>query len=133
MTPLSLRTSWRRPESTSQGRPLDVQLERPRDVSSGRPRDGQIGPSGDELGTLEGDVLGTSWGPISAGWGAASKLEMCMCICRSQPNQSQINETIIELWLCYSVKYTIHKHVAIPKHSTHHLNDLMTVTDTLTA
>ena len=87
-----LRTSWGRPESTSQGRPLNVRLRRPLDVISGRPqdvrlgrpldvisgrpqdvrlgrpRDGQIGSLGDVLGMLEGDVLGTSWGPIFAGW-----------------------------------------------------------------
>ena len=28
------------------------------------------------------------------------------------PNQSQTNETIIELWVSYSVKNTIPKHVA---------------------
>ena len=65
-----LRTSWERPESTSQGRslkvrlgrPLDVILGRPQDVKSGhprefrlgRPRDGQIGPLGDVLGTSSG-------------------------------------------------------------------------------
>ena len=80
-----MRTSWGRPESTSQERPLNVRLRRPldfilgrpRDVRSGRPRDGQIGSSGDVLVTLEGDVLGTSWGPIFAGWDiSANRLEM---------------------------------------------------------
>ena len=74
-----LRTSWGRPESTSQrrplnvrlGRPLDVISGRPQDVRSGRPRDGEIGPLGDVLGTLVGDLLGTSWGPIFAGWDEA--------------------------------------------------------------
>ena len=45
---------------------------------------------------------------------------------------TKTNATITDLWLCYSVKNTIHKHVAILKHSTHHLNDLMTVVDALT-
>ena len=40
------------------------------------------------------------------------------------PNQSQTNETITELWVCYSVKNTIRK--TYGKHSTHHLNGLMT-------
>ena len=69
-----LRTSWERPESTSQGRPLNVRLGRPRDVISRRPPDGQIGSKGDVLGTLEGDVLRTSWGPIFAGWGMLQQL-----------------------------------------------------------
>ena len=79
-----MRTSWDRPESTSQGRPLNVRLRCPldiisgrpqdvrlgclRDIRSGRPRDGQIGSLEDDLGTLEEDALGTSWGPIFAGW-----------------------------------------------------------------
>ena len=80
-----LRTSWGRPESTSQKRPLnvklghpfyvisrrplDVRLGHPKHVRPGRPHDGEMGSSGDILGTLEGDVLGTSCGPIFAGWG----------------------------------------------------------------
>ena len=80
----TLRTSWGRPESTSQGCPLNVTLRRPLDVISGRPqdvrlrrlwdvrsrrpRDGQIGSLGNVLGSLEGDVPGRSWGPIFAGW-----------------------------------------------------------------
>ena len=87
-----LRTSWGRPESTSQERPLNVRLGRPLnvisgypqdvklgrswdgqigslgDVRSGCPRDGQIESLGDVLGMLEGDVLGKSWRPIFAGW-----------------------------------------------------------------
>ena len=88
-----LRTSWGRPESTSQVRPLNVRLRRPQDVISGRPqvvrlgrpqdvtsglpRDGQIGSLGDVLGTLEGDVLGTSWGPIFAGWSVIISSTSC--------------------------------------------------------
>ena len=67
-----LRTSWRRPESTSKGSPLGVRLGRhfktfpglkfrcPLDVSLGRPRDVQIGSWKDVLEKLEGDVLGTN-------------------------------------------------------------------------
>ena len=63
-----LRTSWGRPESTSQGRSLNVRLGRilnvisvlPQDVRLGRPQDGQIGSLGDVLGMLEGDVRGTN-------------------------------------------------------------------------
>ena len=70
-----LRTTWGRPESTSQGRPLDVRLgrplevisRRPQDVSSRRPQDSQIESLGDVLGTLVGD-LRTSWGPMFANW-----------------------------------------------------------------
>ena len=36
-----------------------------------------------------------------------------MSICGSAgPNQSQTNETITELWVCYSNKNTIPKHAA---------------------
>ena len=63
-----LRTSWRRPESISQGRPLKATLGRPQGIRLERPRDGQIGSLEDVLGTLEWDVLGTPWGPIFAGW-----------------------------------------------------------------
>ena len=84
-----LRTSWGRPESTSQERPLNVRLRRPMDVISGRPqdvrlrrardvrlrrpRDGQIGSLGDVLGTLEGDVPRRLWEQIFAGWEQSSK------------------------------------------------------------
>ena len=63
-----LRTSWRRPESISQGRPLKVTLGRPQGIRLERPRTGQIESLEDVLGTLELDVLGTPWGPIFAGW-----------------------------------------------------------------
>ena len=59
-----LRTSWRRPESTSQGsllnvrlgRPLDVILGRLEDVRSGRPRDCEL------------KCPRTSRGPTFVGW-----------------------------------------------------------------
>ena len=38
-----LRTSWRFPESISQGRPLNVRLRRPLYVISGRPQDVRLG------------------------------------------------------------------------------------------
>ena len=63
-----LRTSWRRPGSTSQGCSLNVRLGRPQDVRSRRPWDGQIGSLGGVLGKLEEDLLGTSWGPIFVSW-----------------------------------------------------------------
>ena len=50
----------------------------------------------------------------------------------ASPDQRETNETITKLWLCYSVKNAIRKHVAIPKHTTHYRNDLMTMIDTLT-
>ena len=46
-----LRTSWGRPESTSQKSNLDVRLGGPQDVRLGRPQDGQMGSLGDVLGT----------------------------------------------------------------------------------
>ena len=75
-----LRTSWGRPESTSQGRllnarlgcpldvisgrPQDVRSGRSRDVRSGRPQDDQIGSLGDLLGTLVGTLVGDVLGTI---------------------------------------------------------------------
>ena len=70
--------------------------------------------------------------PLSFSLYAAIKLDR-WAYGSASPNQSQTNAIITELWLFYSVKNTIRKHVAIPEHSTQHLNDLLTETDTLTA
>ena len=75
-----LRTSWGRPETTSQGSPLDVRLERLLDVRLGRPQDvisrlpldvnwgrlwdGQIG----SLGGRPWEVGGGCWGPTFVDW-----------------------------------------------------------------
>ena len=60
----TLRTSWGRSESTSQGCPLNVRLRCPQDVRLRRLRDCQIGSLGDVQGDFgEGrpqEVLGTN-------------------------------------------------------------------------
>ena len=64
-----LRTSWRRPESTSEGHPLNVRFGVTWTSFQGVLKDDQIESLEDVLRMLgEGNVLGTSWGPILSGW-----------------------------------------------------------------